>query len=124
MSNQEFLEMILLERIDVLLSENIQKGSEEVMETAERVLRELSDGDRAIMEQFHDQLRERELEHVSQSYLAGMRDGMLLLVLFWKYLLSELLCFKENEKENEHGEQKICRSDNGRKNRRTVGETP
>lgn len=74
MSEKEFFEMMLEERIAMLL-EKEQAAKTEATEKAEQVLEELEADKKRTLEDFFSGLMEQMAETGRTAYLGGLRDG-------------------------------------------------
>lgn len=76
MTDKEFIEMMLDERIKCLLGRLLTKKEADILSEGERVLEELEGEKKEKVQKFLDLTMEMEAENETQTYLGGLRDGI------------------------------------------------
>lgn len=76
MDQKEYEDMIISERIQMILHENRKDMDDGVTVTAEQALSELDEEQRRMMEDYLDRLIVQQAEHEKEIYLGGIRDGI------------------------------------------------
>lgn len=79
MMDQEFIEMMVSERVAVLLRKKADPEETEILDRAEGILRQLEKGKREQIERYVNYLISSEAENQEQIYREGIRDGILLM---------------------------------------------
>lgn len=93
MDSMEFLELVLQERLGMLLSgkdTSLPEAAQAVLEAAEAVLGTLSNQERSVLNAQQDLFGERAADHERCAYVGGFCDGMSVLFAFWLYVGQEL----------------------------------
>lgn len=85
MTDQEFCNMMLQERLNVLLSRKKPTVSDEVLKKVESVLGCLNDADREVIERFQESLGDTAAENEEKAYLGGLQDGIKITAYLWKH---------------------------------------
>jgi len=76
MTDKEFIEMMLDERIKCLLGRLLTKKEADTLSEGEKVLEELEGEKKEKVQKFLDLTMEMEAENETQTYLGGLRDGI------------------------------------------------
>lgn len=88
MTEKELIEMVIIERIDTLLTERRnEKGKEayeKVYEKGERIIEGLDEENRVKIEEYIDAEAELDAEGKEAVYLGGVRDGVRLMAQIWE----------------------------------------
>lgn len=87
MTNQEFLQHILTERIEMILSEQRQEDMDWNIEVLDRIMTSMDPDDKEKLNHWLNQLTDMEADGQRQAYLGGLKDGIYLSVMFWEYIL-------------------------------------
>lgn len=120
-NGMEFLEVVLQERLDAVLSERdtaLPKKAQVAMEAAETVLGKLDKQDRAALNAQQDLFGERAADHERCAYVEGFCDGMSVLFAFWLYVGKDIY---ERSLLKERGEESGFRKTSGSCDSRTGG---
>jgi len=79
MTDKEFIQMMIAERIAMLLRKRAASEETEVLDRAERVIQEMEEKERGQIEEYINCLISSEAEAQEQAYKGGFRDGILLM---------------------------------------------
>lgn len=79
MIDEEFIRMVVEERIAAAVEGKIEPPEKAAAEHAEKILQEMDEGNRSVMEKYIDQLISREADAQVHAYIGGFKDGILLL---------------------------------------------
>lgn len=120
-NTMEFLEVVLQERLDTVLSgkgAELSGKAQTIQEAAEAVLGKLDEQDRAALNAQQDLFGERAADHERCAYVGGFCDGMSALFAFWMYVGKDI--YKERIRK-ERGEESGFRKASGTCSSRTGG---
>lgn len=87
MTNQEFLQHILTERIEMILSEQRQEDMDWNIEVLDRIMTSMDPDDKEKLNRWLNQLTDMEADGQRQAYLGGLKDGIYLSIMFLEYIL-------------------------------------
>lgn len=119
MDSMGFLEVVLKERLDTVLSgkdKALPEKAQAVMEAAEAVLGRLGEQERSALNAQQDLFGERAADHERRAYVEGFCDGMSVLFAFWLYVGKDI--YKERIRK-ERGEESGFRKASGSCDSRT-----
>lgn len=78
MTNEEYLDMVIGERITQLLLRKPDIKEKEVLDKGEKVINSLGETERMSVEAYLNLFSDRQAEDERKSYLGGVRDGICL----------------------------------------------
>jgi len=84
MTNREFIQMVVSERIHTLLGRKMTPRESQILDSGEQVFRELDEGQRAKVEEYMDQMAGMEAAAEEKAYMGGVRDGVCLVLDIFK----------------------------------------
>lgn len=80
MTDKEFVQMIVSERINVLLGRKLTSKESEILDRGEEVIKGLSEEQRAGLEEYMNQMVRIEAAAEEKAYLGGVRDRICLVL--------------------------------------------
>ena len=80
MSDREYLDMIISERIGLLVGREEPEREDSVSDRGEEIIRELPEEKRTLMEAYISRLVEVSADHERYLYLNGVEDGIRLML--------------------------------------------
>ena len=87
MTNEEYLDMVIGERITQLLLRKPDIKEKEVLDKGEKVINSLGETERISVEAYLNLFSDQQAEDERKSYLGGVRDGICLMgqiLKLWK----------------------------------------
>ena len=84
MTNEEYLDMVIGERITQLLLRKPDMKETEVLDKGEKVINSLGETERISVEAYLNLFSDRQAEDERKSYLGGVRDGICLVGRIFK----------------------------------------
>ena len=87
MTNEEYLDMVIGERITQLLLRKPDMKEHEVLDKGEKVINSLGETERISVEAYLNLFSDQQAEDERKSYLGGVRDGICLMgqiLKLWK----------------------------------------
>ena len=78
MTNEEYLDMAIVERITQLLLRKPDVKEKEILDKGEKVIDRLEETERIQMEAYMNLIADRQAEDERKSYLGGLKDGVCL----------------------------------------------
>lgn len=87
MTNEEYLDMVIGERITQLLLRKPDMKEKEVLDKGEKVINSLGETERISVEAYLNLFSDQQAEDERKSYLGGVRDGICLMgqiLKLWK----------------------------------------
>lgn len=76
MTDREFIDMMLDERIKVLLSQKLNREDAEILSAGEKVIDELGESEKHKVLAFLNRTAEMEAENEKRTYVGGVYDGI------------------------------------------------
>ena len=84
MTNEEYLDMVIGERLTQLLLRKPDIKEKEVLDKGEKVINSLGETERISVEAYLNLFSDRQAEDERKSYLGGVRDGICLVGRIFK----------------------------------------
>ncbi len=84
MTNREFVQMMVSERIHMLLGRKMTPKESRILDSGEEVFRELNEEQRGKVEEYMNQMVGIEADAEEKAYLGGVKDGICLVLGIFK----------------------------------------
>lgn len=78
MTNEEYLDMVIGERLTQLLLRKPDIKEKEVLDAGEKIINQLEEDKRSRLKEYMNLMFDRQAEDERKSYLGGLKDGICL----------------------------------------------
>lgn len=96
MKDSEFIEMMVDERIQCILTKKLSKEEAEIFSAGEKAIEEMEEKVKQKMKAFLDMTASHEAENETKLYLGGLHDGIRLMGQLF------LICRESRDKEKDY----------------------
>ena len=84
MTNKDFIQMMVSERIHILLGRKMTPKEREILDRGEQIIKGLNEEEQTIMEEYMNQMVKIEAAAEEKAYLGGVKDGICLVLGIFK----------------------------------------